>query len=235
MHFDAKLVVRALLPMAIVAAGLGCGGTGGGSTAAATSSEAPTPVTVAPPAPTSTPAANQAPTIVTQPSNVARVGEPFNYRPTSTDPEGDTLRFSANNLPGWASVDPATGRITGTPTTADLGAHESITIVVADAARRTESEPFTITVIGTSAAVATVQWDRPPTKVDGTPLDDLAGYRILYGRNAEDLDHSVLISSADTTSYDFATLESGIWYFAVVAVNASGLEGPATTPAQKSI
>ena len=35
--------------------------------------------------------------------------------------------------------------------------------------------------------------------------------------------------------YQFSTLPSGVWYFAVVAVNASGLEGPPTTLATKSI
>jgi hypothetical protein len=71
--------------------------------------------------------------------------------------------------------------------------------------------------------------------VDGSPLDDLAGYRILYGRNSNDLDKSVLISNPGTTSYEFNTLSSGIWYFAVVAVSAGGLEGPPTTVASKSI
>ena len=71
--------------------------------------------------------------------------------------------------------------------------------------------------------------------MDGSPLDDLAGYRILYGRNSDDLDSSVLIDNPTTTSYEFTTLPSGIWYFAVVAVNAGGLEGPPTTIASKSI
>ena len=72
-------------------------------------------------------------------------------------------------------------------------------------------------------------------KVDGSPLDDLAGYRIVYGRNAEDMDQSVFINDPSQTSFEFTTLEEGIWYFAVIAVNANGLEGPPTTPAMKSI
>ena len=46
---------------------------------------------------------------------------------------------------------------------------------------------------------------------------------------------SVLIADPARTSYEFSTLASGTWYFAVVAVNAGGLEGPATTVAAKSI
>jgi hypothetical protein len=45
----------------------------------------------------------------------------------------------------------------------------------------------------------------------------------------------VLITDPTITSYQFSTLTSGVWYFAVVAVNSSGLEGPPTTLATKSI
>ena len=67
------------------------------------------------------------------------------------------------------------------------------------------------------------------------PLDDLAGYHILYGRSADDLDRSVFIDGSSVTTYEIASLDAGVWYFAVTAVNASGLEGPASTPAMKSI
>jgi hypothetical protein len=73
------------------------------------------------------------------------------------------------------------------------------------------------------------------SKVDGSVLDDLAGYRILYGHDPEDLDHSVYIANPDAHSFEFATLESGTWYFSIIAVNAEGLEGPATAPAMKII
>ena len=71
--------------------------------------------------------------------------------------------------------------------------------------------------------------------MDGLPLDDLAGYRILYGRNGEDLDKSVFLSDPSTTSYRFDSLSGGMWYFAVVAVSSGGLEGPPTIVASKSI
>ena len=233
MLFDARNFVRAILPAALMAVCHGCGGGGGsgGSAAAPQGAQSDAP-TVAAPAPA---AVNRAPTITTDSAAYAHVGVTYDYQPVANDPEGDTLRFTANNLPPWASMDPNTGRITGTPGENDLGEYEAITIVVADAAARTESSPFTITVITGGSGVASLQWETPPSKVDGSPLDDLAGFRILYGRTAEELDRSVLIPSPTTTSYEFATLDPGIWYFAVVAVNAGGLEGPATTPAQKSI
>lgn len=179
--------------------------------------------------------ANRAPTISGDANAYARVGRSFEFQPTFSDPDGDPLSFSAENLPPWASIDTSSGRITGTPAASDLGAYEDITITVADASHRAVTSPFSITVLSPTTGSATLQWEQPPAKVDGSPLDDLAGYRIVYGRSAEDLDHSVFINDPSQTSFEFTTLEEGIWYFAVIGVNANGLEGPPTTAAMKSI
>jgi hypothetical protein len=230
--------VSAFLPLIPLAFCHGCGGGGGGAGA--------TPVTQAPapapaPTPVTTPASlNSAPSITIVPEDTVRVGATYTLLPVASDPEGDVLRFSAASLPTWASLDPATGRITGTPGESDEGIYESITITVADATHSIVTPPFSITVINdvvpeSGSGVAALQWETPPSKVDGSPLDDLAGYRILYGHDSADLDQSVFISDPSVTSYQFSTLETGTWYFAVVAVNASGLEGPPTTVASKSI
>jgi hypothetical protein len=161
----------------------------------------------------------------------------YNLQPAASDPDGDALTFTAENLPPWASIDAKTGRISGTPAAADVGAYESISIVAADAAHQATSDPLTITVVNDAGGngVATLRWGQPVSKVDGSTLDDLAGYRIAYGRESDDLDHSIFIGDPAQTSYEFATLASGTWFFAVMAVNANGLEGPPTPPAQKSI
>jgi hypothetical protein len=172
----------------------------------------------------------------------ANVGVAFNYQPTVQDPDSEELRFTAVNLPLWARIDPTSGRISGTPGPNDEGLYESISITVADATHKVATAPFSIVVspavnsaLDMSSGVASLQWEMPPSKVSGEPLDDLAGYRILYGRNSSDLDHSVMIPDPATTSYQFSTLTSGVWYFAVVAVSSNGLEGPPTTYATKSI
>jgi hypothetical protein len=185
---------------------------------------------------------NRAPTIGGDVVSEVRVGDTYNWQPVAADPDGDAMRFTAVNLPPWATIDPTSGQITGTPGATDVGIYESISITVADAARQTATSPFSITVlegesevVDAGAGVASLQWETPPSKVDGSPLDDLAGSRILYGRTSDDLDRSVLIDNPSVTSFEFTTLPSGVWYFAVVAVNAGGLEGPPTTVATKSI
>lgn len=219
-------LVSALLPVLPLAF---CHGCGGGASDTGPVGELPIP--------TVTTSLNQAPSIQARIDDAARVGESFSWQPVANDADGDRLTFSADNLPPWASIDTKSGHITGTPAAGDVGIYESITITVADnASHVTTSQPFSITVVAQQAnGVAVLHWETPTSKFDGSPLDDLAGYRILYGRNSDDLDISVFISNPATTSYQISSLPSGIWYFAVVAVSASGLEGPPTTIASKSI
>ena len=141
----------------------------------------------------------------------------------------------SNNSAPAIVVDAASGKITGTPQTTDIGEHVDIVIKVADAGHRAATMPFTISVIGSGEGVARIDWQRPTWKLDGSTLDDLAGYRICYGRDPDDLDHSVFIPDPSQTSYEFSTLDAGVWYFAVISVNANGLEGPSSGTARKVI
>ena len=228
MLFDARNFVRAILPACLMAICHGCGGGGGsGGTNAGTQNDAPPSVAVPAPA-----AVNRAPTITTASTAQARVGVTYDYQPVATDPDGDTLRFTADNLPPWASMDPNTGRITGTPGENDLGEYESITIVVADAAGRTESNPFSITVLPAPT---------PPPESESRRCSGRRRRRRSTARRstispatafstdttANELDRSVLIPNPDHDLLRVRDARSGIWYFAVVAVNAGGLEGPA--------
>jgi hypothetical protein len=224
-QFFARDSVRAFLPAAALAF-CACGGSGSTSTPSAAAGAQGGDAAAR---------ANNAPTIAAAEANYARVGSPYVFQPNASDPEGDPLTFSSENLPPWARLDPATGRITGTPSSSDVGAYESIVIAVADASHSVKTGAFTITVLSTAAGMATLNWEAPVTKVNGSPLDDLAGYRIMYGHSPDDLDRSVFVDGAQVRTYEFAELEGGIWYFAVVAVNANGLEGPPSTAAMKSI
>jgi len=220
-------LVRAFLPLLPLALCPGCGD--GSSDAGAVANAGNSPV-VAPGA-----SANRAPTIAGEAQPLAKVGQPYSFTPVVADPDGDALTFSATNLPPWAQIDAHTGAIRGTPANSDIGNYESISISVADASHHVMSHDFSIVVSSGASGVASLRWAAPFLKVDGTHLDNLAGYRILYGRDPEELDHSVFIADPAARSYEFATLDAGAWYFAIVAVNDQGLEGPATTPAMKVI
>lgn len=229
MQFRWRYFVSVVLPAAAIALCQSCTGSG------ASASKSPAAADIPAAAATPVVSANNAPTISAEAAAYARVGESFDFQPNATDAESDKLTFSVQNLPAWATFDASNGHISGTPAAADVGEYEGVTITVADAAHHVATTPFSITVLGAATGVATLKWETPPVKVDGSPLDDLAGYRIVYGRTAEDLDHSVFIQDPKQTSFEFTTLDSGIWYFAVIAVNANGLEGPASTATMKSI
>jgi hypothetical protein len=227
MGFLQRDSVRAFLPAVALAFCHGCGGAASevaGTQGSASGVVAGTSVS-----------ANRAPTISVAAGQVAQVGVAYEVQPVSDDADGDALTFSADNLPPWATFDASSGRIIGTPSASDIGAYEAVSVTVADATHHTASQPFDITVVGAANGMARLRWEKPPTKLDGSPLDDLAGYRIAYGHDAADLDESVYLDDPEQRTYDFATLGNGVWYFEVIAVSASGLEGPPSTSATKSI
>lgn len=82
---------------------------------------------------------------------------------------------------------------------------------------------------------ATLAWVAPSLNNDGSALTELAGYRISYGRSPDELDRSIVIDSASVLECAIEQLDAGTWYFAVVAYNAYGLEGPKSNVAAKTV
>ena len=71
---------------------------------------------------------------------------------------------------------------------------------------------------------ATLSWTAPDANTDGTPLTNLAGYRIYYGMSADVLDQVVDIPSVGLTTYVVANLDVGTYYFSIRAYNSAGAE-----------
>jgi PKD repeat protein len=73
------------------------------------------------------------------------------------------------------------------------------------------------------AGSVTLSWDAPITYEDGTPLTDLAGYKIYYGTSSGL--YSDFINVSNVTTYDITNLINGsTYYFAVTAYDISGSE-----------
>lgn len=87
---------------------------------------------------------NPAPLIFGSPTTIDAVGIFYSFTPSATDSDGDTLTFSIANKPDWATFNPSTGTLAGTPTTA--GVYSDITISVSDGNMTTPLSPFTLTV-----------------------------------------------------------------------------------------
>lgn len=78
--------------------------------------------------------------------------------------------------------------------------------------------------------VVTVTWRAPDTNEDGTPLVDLAGFRIRYGTTYGRYPNEVSVSNPGATSHVVTGLTKGLHYFVVSAVNQSGQEGLTSKP-----
>ena len=82
---------------------------------------------------------------------------------------------------------------------------------------------------------ATLSWNPPTDNTDGSALTDLAGYRIYYGRNKQDLKRSVVISNPGLTRYVIENLTPARWHFAMTSINSAGLESPRSQTVSKII
>ena len=77
-----------------------------------------------------------------------------------------------------------------------------------------------------SATNVTVNWTPPTENVDNTPLTNLAGYDIHYGTTSGKYTQTVSVANPGIATYVVQNLAPGTYYFAVAAVNASGMESP---------
>lgn len=169
-------------------------------------------------------AGNTPPEISGTPRSAVNAGDSYAFTPTATDPDGDSLTFSVSGLPGWATFDSSTGRVSGTPVTADVGTYNNVTITVFDGSDSDVLGPFTITVNAISTGSVTLSWVAPTENTDGTALTDLAGYKIYYGTSEGSYPNNVVIDNAGVTTYVIDNLSPGIWYFVMTANNSAGVE-----------
>lgn len=178
-------------------------------------------------------AANRPPVIGGTPAGSVIAGFAYSFTPSASDPDGDTLTYSIVNRPAWASFSTSTGRLSGTPTAAQVGTYSNIRITVSDGEATDTLGPFSITVREVSRS-ATVSWTPPTTYVDGSPITNLAGFKIFYGQSLLAFTRSVTIPSPDITSAVIEELGPGTWYFAVKAYTTANVESDFSLIRQKT-
>ena len=216
----------AFLPLLALASllSLGCGGGGDGKDPAPSQGGAGAPQ-----------ASNSPPVIQGKPGSTVAPSQSFSFQPSASDPDSTNLMFSASNLPAWAQIDSSSGRLSGTPTAADIGTYSGITITVSDGSSAATLGPFSISVTDVASGSATLSWLPPVQNLDGSPLTNLAGYEVRYGLDEADMSNVVSLSNPSLSMFVIENLTSGTWYFAVVAVNTSGVTSPLSDVASKTI
>jgi hypothetical protein len=178
---------------------------------------------------------NRAPTISGAPATSLTTGQTYSFQPTATDPDGQTLTFSIANRPAWASFNTSTGRLTGTPSSAQTGTFAGISITVTDGTASASLPAFSITVSAPQTGSATLRWTPPTQNEDGTPIDNLSGYRVYYGTSTSNLTQVLTIPGASITSAVIENLTPATWYFALKAYNSSNVESSFSNIASKTI
>lgn len=162
-----------------------------------------------------------------------------------TKDESIALAGTANSGSGvtdvsWSSNRGVTGQATGTDswTTAliELKLGENvITITATDGANNSVADTIVINRESAGKASALLSWQSPTAREDGTPLIDLKGYRIHYGRMSGVYDYQININNPGVVSYLVNNLPPGDWYFRVTAFDRGGAESAPSEEAHRRI
>jgi len=199
---------------------------------------------------------NAAPVISGSPAATVVAQATYSFKPNASDANNDVLQFAVTGKPSWASFNSNTGELTGRPGTLQTGTVGPIVISVSDGNSVTSLTAFSISVLASAPAeqaapvvvakaqpepaptsktnVAALTWTPPTQNNDGSPLDNLASYRLYYGTTAGQLTKVITIDKGQT-AYTVSDLQPATYYFALSAVNSAGLESALSDVRSKSI
>jgi hypothetical protein len=131
------------------------------------------------------------PTIAGTPAATVLAGQPYSFAPTVTNPSGADLTFSIVNRPTWATFNPTTGTLSGSPTSANVGSFGNILISVSTGGTPVSLPAFSIqvqpaadstpTISGTPAATVAAGGNYAFTPVAGDPDGNPLTFSILNG------------------------------------------------------
>lgn len=141
-----------------------------------------------------------------------------------------TLTWSSTNADSCSASGGWSGSRTtsGNQTVGPLVANTSFALTCSSA----DGNAVTMIMVNVKG-VLTLSWLAPTENVDGTPLTDLAGYRIYYGDSSRAYFNSADVNDSGATSYAL-TVPSGSYYVAMTALNLSGDESAYSNEILKS-
>jgi hypothetical protein len=141
-------------------------------------------------------------------SSVVGTAQPFNLTWTS---KGVSACEASG---GWSGSRPTSGSASVGP----ISASTTFTLTCSGE-HGNAMAMISVAVLG----VVTLSWQAPTENVDGSPLNDLAGYRIHYGFRSRDYDTTVSMPDPAATQRSLE-LASGVYYIAMTAMDKQGNE-----------
>ena len=180
---------------------------------------------------------NRAPTISGSPQTSVMENQQYSFTPSAQDADGDSLTFSIQNRPAWASFNPATGELSGMPTDSDVGLYSNIRISVSDGQASANLGVFSVQVVSTAPGSATLSWTPPDQNTDGSPLPprDIAAFRLYWGTSEGTYTNSVTVEGTGVLTYVVEPLTPGRYYFVATAINTVGQESSYSNMASKTV
>ena len=130
---------------------------------------------------------------------------------------------------GWA-IEALHHAINATALITDEGLLDAINRIASS-----EEVPYLDNPSEPTLGTATLTWSRPSKRASGSELEDLAGYRIYYGKDENNLTRLLDINDAEQRKLLVENLESGTWYFAVTAYCSKGIESEKSNIGSKMI
>jgi hypothetical protein len=115
----------------------------------------------------------------------------MNVRNNFTDPDGNTLTFSATGLPDGLSLNATTGVIDGIPTNAAVGTR-TVVVTASDGNGGSVSDTFTITIINANDAPAV------STPIPDTSTAEDAPFSLDTRPNFSDIDPNAVLTFSAT-------------------------------------
>ena len=200
-----------------------------------TATLAPFSIAVQPASVTTIAPTNTAPVISGTPATSVLAGSTYSFQPTASDANGDALTFTISGQPSWATFSATTGRLTGTPTSAQVGSYGAIVITVSDGKSTASLPAFSVTVNAVVLGSATLSWTPPTQNTDGSALTALSGYTVYYGSSTTTMTNKVAITNPGLASYVVGNLGTGTYYFAITAYNSAGAESAMSNIGSKTI
>jgi hypothetical protein len=189
---------------------------------------------VAPP-PDPGPGSNTPPTISGSPQSAVKIGEDYMFSPNATDPDGDTITFSVQNMPLWADFNTSNGQLSGQPTLGDIGQYDGVVISASDGQASDSTDAFSIDVTDVALGAATVSWTPPTENEDGSPLNNLAGFKLYYGTRQGVYTSTIQIDNPSINTYVVDNLIPDTYYFVSTAFNSNLIESAFSNEATKIV
>jgi len=184
---------------------------------------------------TNTGSNDSAPNISGSPRKAVKIGDTYSFTPTVVEADGDALTFYLGNQPRWIDFNAKSGKLSGRPSLGDVGTYSNIQIAVSDGSTVVYLPSFSVNVTQSGSSSATVSWIPPTQNTDGSPLTNLAAYKIYYGVSEGNYPNQIRINNPGITRYVVDNLTPDTYYFVSTSINSDGVESRYSNVASKAI